>query len=173
VPVFLHCEFFEFEPAFKIWLSFNHKPRIRGTDHAIWRRIRLIPFDVTIPEDERDQELIEKLKTELPGILAWVVEGCQMWLEHGLKAPKAVMAATREYREESDTLGGFINECCELGPDCKVTKADLYGAYVDWANKSGEHPVSKKQLAALLLEKGFNEDRNKGARLWTGIAVNG
>ena len=76
VARFLHKEFFEFKPEFKVFLATNHRPRIYGTDHAIWRRIRLVPFDVVIPDDEQDSTLPEKLRRELPGVLAWMVSGC-------------------------------------------------------------------------------------------------
>jgi putative DNA primase/helicase len=77
VARFLHREFFEFKPEFKVWLATNHRPQIRGDDLAIWRRIRLISFAVTIPEEERDKELLAKLTGELPGVLAWALRGCR------------------------------------------------------------------------------------------------
>lgn len=86
----------------------NHRPLIQGTDHAIWRRIRLIPFTVTIPEPERDKQLGEKLLAELPGILRWAVEGCSAWQQEGLESPLAVKGATGEYRAEMDTVAQFI-----------------------------------------------------------------
>ena len=142
---FLHREFFDFEPQFKIWLACNHKPRITGTDYAIWRRIRLIPFTVTIPEDERDPDLLNKLRGELPGILAWAVAGCELWQTHALKPPAEVAAATNVYREESDSIAQFIEECCNLGdPEQTVSKNGLYEAYQMWAEQSGEHPLTKK-----------------------------
>jgi putative DNA primase/helicase len=87
---FLYGEFFEFLPEFKILLAVNHKPLIRNTDHAIWRRIRLVPFTVTIPEAERDKDLPDKLRRELPGILAWAVQGCLDWQREGLGMPEPV-----------------------------------------------------------------------------------
>jgi putative DNA primase/helicase len=104
---FLYAEAFEFLPTFKLWLAANHKPVIRGTDTAIWRRIRLVPFTVEIPEGERDPELPNRLRAELPGILAWAVQGCLLWLESGLGVPDQVRAATDAYRRESDILGAF------------------------------------------------------------------
>ena len=109
---FLHREFFEFEPTFKLWLAVNHKPKVRGSDHAVWRRIRLIPFTVTIPEAERDSDLSAKLRVELPGILAWSVKGCELWQSNGLKPPKTVAAATEDYRKEADVIAAFLDEAC-------------------------------------------------------------
>src|SRR4029079_2313008 len=101
-------EFFDFRPQFKIWLAANHKPNISGSDHGIWRRIRLVPCTVTIPEHERDPRLTAKLADELRGILAWAVRGCLEWREHGLGVPDEVRAATASYREEMDVFGGFL-----------------------------------------------------------------
>jgi len=168
---FLHHEYFDFEPTFKVWLAVNHKPRVVGTDHAIWRRIKLIPFTVTIPESEQDPDLREKLKKELSGILAWAVAGCQLWQDHGLKAPEPIKAATEEYREESDVTAAFINERCNQGPDFKVTKAELYAAYSEWCKNSGEYAVSKKELGLRLIEKGFSESRTGKSRFWLGIGL--
>jgi putative DNA primase/helicase len=140
---FLHREFFEFEPNFKLWLASNHKPRIKGSDNAIWRRIHLIPFEVMIPENERDRDLGEKLRSERPGILRWAVEGCKLWREEGLAAPATVKAATNQYREESDIVASFIEECCVLGEGCTVKKAGLYASYAEWCKNSGEGPLTK------------------------------
>ena len=168
---FLHREFFEFEPTFKLWLAVNHKPRITGTDHAIWRRIRLIPFNVTIPKNEQDPDLFDKLKAELPGILAWAVEGCKLWLKEGLVQPQAVETATEEYRTESDIIATFIDERCEVDQDGQATKNDLYLAYTDWCKDSGERPVTKNELRTKLIEKGFSEDRSNKGRYWKGLKL--
>ena len=168
---FLHREFFEFDPTFKLWLAVNHKPRITGTDHAIWRRIRLVPFTVTIPESERDPDLCEKLKKELPGVLAWAVEGCALWRQNGLTPPGAITTATKEYRQESDVIASFIGERCKVGPDCEVSKAELYKVYAEWCEKSGERAVSKKEFGTRLSEKGFSDDRTKKGRFWLGIEL--
>lgn len=109
---FLHREYFEFRPTFKILLGTNHKPRIKGTDLAIWRRVKLIPFTETIPEDRQDRKLPEKLRAEAPGILAWAVRGCLDWQREGLGIPDEVRTATQAYRQEEDIVGQFIAECC-------------------------------------------------------------
>lgn len=166
---FLHREWFEFLPHFKLWLSTNHKPRIRGTDNAIWRRIQLIPFTVTIPEDKRDKDLTIKLRAELPGILCWAVRGCESWQDIGLKPPDPVNKAVRDYRQESDSIATFIDEVCSLQGE--ASKTALYEAYAEWAKKSGEFAVSKREFGTRLLEKGFKDRRNDSGRFWTGIAL--
>jgi putative DNA primase/helicase len=168
---FLHQEFFEFVPAFKLWLAVNHKPRVTGTDHAIWRRIDLIPFVVTIPESERDPDLAEKLQEELPGILAWAVAGCKLWQAEGLESPETVKTATAEYKQESDIVATFIEERCEQGPDCEVSKTALYEAYSEWSKKSGEFSVSKKEFGMRLAEKGFKDGRTGKQRFWAEISL--
>jgi putative DNA primase/helicase len=110
---FLHQEFFKFQPQAKIWMFGNHKPNIRGTDEGIWSRVKMIPFEVTIPTGERDPKLKSKLIAhELRGILAWMVAGCQQWLENGLNPPEKVDSATQACRGEMDVLAQFITECC-------------------------------------------------------------
>ncbi len=96
---FLHAEFFEFAPQFKLFLAANHKPEIRGMDEGIWRRVRLIPFEVMIPTGQQDKSLGEKLLTELPGILNWLIAGCLAWQRRWLQPPDRVVAATSSYRD--------------------------------------------------------------------------
>ena len=133
-------EFFDFRPQFEIWLAANHKPGIRGSDHGIWRRIRLVPFTVTIPEAERDPHLTQKLAAELPGILAWSVRGCLDWREHGLGVPDEIRVATASYQDEMDQLGGFLEDGCVVEAQAVVTAKELYAAYQAWAEANGEKP---------------------------------
>lgn len=167
----MRAEWFDFKPAFKLWLATNHRPQVRGTDEAIWRRIRLVPFTVTIPEDERDENLPDRLRAELPGILAWAVQGCLAWQRDGLKAPESVQLATADYRASEDVLGTFLEERCRLGEGWRVPRADLYANYRSWAEAAGEKPMSQKQLAAALRERGFRDGKTGKARtrVWLGL----
>lgn len=168
---FLFKEFFDFKPQFKIWLAANHKPGVRGSDHGIWRRIRLVPFTVTIPEPERDPRLTQKLAEELPGILAWAVRGCLEWREHGLGVPEEVRAATASYRDEMDLFGGFLEDGCVTEDGAWITAKDLYAAYQRWCEANGEKPRSQKALSMGLRERGFENFRTKKARCWRGIRL--
>lgn len=170
---FLYGEHFEFQPLFKLWLAVNHKPGVEGTDHAIWRRIHLLPFTVTIPAAEQDKRLSEKLQGELPGILRWAVEGCLAWLREGLEPPSAVNRATGDYRAEMDIIAAFIRDCCVVEPQQKVSAGELYAEYTGWCQQMGESPVSQKALAATLKEHGYTPDRKGGRRVWCGIALKG
>jgi len=169
---FLFREYFEFVPAFKVWLAANHKPSIRGVDHGIWRRIRLVPFTVTIPEAERDPQLTLKLRRELPGILAWAVRGCLAWREHGLAAPAGVVDATATYREEMDVLGGFLEECGVASHRARVKAKDLYTAYTAWCEANGERPISQKVMGQRLQDRGFQRFKgSRGVRCWRGLGL--
>lgn len=170
---FLFKEYFEFKPSFKVFLAANHKPIIKGTDHAIWRRIRLIPFTVTIPEAERDEQLLCKLNEEAPGILKWAVEGCLNWQRTGLTPPQEVADATATYRSEMDVLNDFINDCCTLGSGMMARKNMFYEAYEQWCLKSGEKPDSKHTLGSRMIERGFapEEKDGQGFRIWRGIGL--
>ncbi len=169
---FLHAEWFDFDPTFKIWLSTNHKPVIRGTDLGIWRRIRLIPFTVTIPQHERDEALAEKLLAELPGILNWALAGCRDWLQNGLGLPQEVQEATKSYREEMDILGTWLGDCCVEGINHQAAAAELYASYKRWCEGNGAHPMPQYALGSRLSERGFDAKRGHGGkRYWRGIGL--
>jgi putative DNA primase/helicase len=170
---FLFKEFFEFTPTLKVFLAVNHEPAIRGTDWAIWRRIRLIPFTVTIPDDRQDKQLPAKLKKELSGILAWAVRGCLAWQRKGLGQPEEVRKATADYRDEMDILGGFLAERCRLGGRAVTGASELYKAYVEWCGQGGEEPVKQTTFGTRLAERGIQRRRNKstGTREYMGIRL--
>jgi putative DNA primase/helicase len=170
---FMKAEWFDFAPTHKLWLSTNHKPEIRGTDAAIWRRIRLVPWAVTIPPAEQDKKLPIALRHELAGILAWVVRGCLQWRREGLQAPDEVRKATGEYRAEMDVLAGFLVECCELDTDHWEYAKDLYECYKRWCDENGERPESQRKFGGRLGERGFQRDRggSRGAGIWRGVRL--
>lgn len=165
-----------FNPTWKIWLSTNHKPEIRGTDHAIWRRVRLIPFNVTFHDPGKgdpvkDPRMEEKLTAELPGILAWAVRGALSWQAEGIPAPQAVMAATDAYRAAQDTLAAWIGECCLVNRIADSKASLLYASYKEWCDQAGERPITQKKLGMRLVEQGFVSERRKTGYHWLGIGV--
>ena len=169
---FMRAEFFDFRPEFKLWLATNHKPVIRGTDKAIWDRIRLVPFNVRIPEAEQDKGLGAKLRDELPGILAWAVEGCLAWQRDGLGIAKDVQAATASYRDEMDVVAAFITDVCTVAPGARVQSRVLYEKYKRWCEENGERAVSQKALGEKLRERGLEPRKGSGgARWWHGVEV--
>lgn len=168
---FLHQEFFDFIPEAKYWFAMNHRPTIRGTDHAMWRRPLLIPFGVVIPDEEQDKGLKAKLQAELPGILAWAVQGCLDWQTHGLAIPEEVRAATSEYRAEMDTLAGFFEERCTLTKDAWVPSSDLYRAYREWSEEAGERYETEQMFGKKLTERGLTREKRSGKRCWFGITL--
>lgn len=168
----LYGESFDFKPTHKIWLSTNHKPEIRGTDNGIWNRIRFVPFAEKITEKEKDPKLPEKLKGELPGVLAWIVRGAIAWWAGGLQAPEAVRAATSEYREEMDTLAAFVSECCVEGQNHSVQAKPLYDAYTGWCEENGERYEKSKRFYQQLIERGYEKDKDGRGRVrYYGLAL--
>lgn len=163
---------FQFQPTHKIWLCGNHKPVITDTTFSIWRRIKLIPFTVTIPDKECDPELPEKLKREMPGILAWAVQGCLAWQGEGLMEPDDVRGATEAYRVEQDVLGEFMDECCIRKSTAVVTKKAFYEAYMEWCKENNQTPVSQNRFRGKVIERGIGERRGTaGVKMWTGITL--
>jgi putative DNA primase/helicase len=173
---FMRAEWFDFKPTHKLWLSTNHKPEIRGTDNAIWRRIRLVPWAVTIPPTERDHKLPEKLQKEMRGVLGWVVHGCLEWRQEGLRAPDEVRKATGAYRAEMDVLAAFISEECAVKDEASVAAGALYGRYREWCLDAGEKPESQRKFGERLKERGYQRQRitsgsNKGKYEYLGIGL--
>jgi putative DNA primase/helicase len=172
---FLYREFFEFKPRFKVWLAANYKPEIRGTDYAIWRRIRLIPFTVTIPPDEQIPDLAEQLKEELSGILNWALEGLRDWLANGLQPPPEVTEATEAYRAEMDIVGLFVQDACVTDPKAVTPSKTLYEAFREWCAENGYEPFGQTAFGRRLATKGFAHGRayieGRLRRCWFGIRL--
>lgn len=168
---FMRAEYFEFMPHFKLWVGTNHKPVIRGTDQAIWRRIKLIPFNVTIPPEERDKNLLNKLRREMPGILNWAVMGCMDWQKNGLGEPEEVIKATNDYRSEMDVLTRFVSDCCTTATQRGTKSSELYKKYAEWSKDNGEFALSQTKFSTRMQEKGFNKTRTSRGMVWEGIAI--
>lgn len=166
---FMRAEWFDYTPEYKIWLATNHKPVVKGTDDAIWERIRLIPFTTTIPEEKRDKRLDEKLKAEGPGILKWMLEGYRLWCLEGLKPSQNVRAATDDYKKEMDDLGEFIEERCVLEGD--VYNKNLYASYCDYCDVEGLKPATQKFFTARMRERGFVNHPTKKGKIWFGLSI--
>ena len=168
---FLHGQFFEFQPALKLWMSSNHLPKIQGNDHGMWRRFKLVPFEVCF-EDRRDDQLEDKLDEELPGILAWAVRGCLDWLADGggisgLGDSASIAEATSAYRSESDPIGRFLAERCVtdvVGAQAKTTA--VYASYRAWAEQEGMRPVSNVWFGREVRQRGFELHRSNGMRFY-------
>ena len=168
---FLYGEFFSFVPTFKIFMATNHKPVIKGTDHGIWRRIKLIPFTNRIPEEKQDKNLEEKLRGEASGILNWLLEGAQRWTVERLKTPQIITSATDEYRGEMDVIGNFIRERCAQEPEASIRARELFKCYQDWCDDNNEHACSERFLGLRLKELGLEQKRLADGRYWKGIMV--
>ena len=122
---FLFHEYFDFIPSMKIWMATNFKPQMTGDDQALWRRIHLIPFKVVIPLGDRDGDLPEKLKAEMPGILNWAIEGAIEWFNGGLLPPEEVKAATSDYQSEMDGFAEFCKTMLIEAPGENTKKSDV------------------------------------------------
>lgn len=158
---------YTFMPTHKLWLMGNHKPEIKGTDEGIWRRVHMIPFLVTIAENERRprHEVLAEFNAESSGILNWAIRGLLEARDIGLRPPPQVVEATKEYREESDQFGAFLAECTENGPAFTVRAGDLAKCYSVWCERSGEAPRYKgtRKIRSVMEDRGYKAalDRNK------------
>lgn len=159
-------DFWQFKPTHKFFVTGNHKPSVTGTDEGIWRRLNLIPFTVTIPVEERDPHLIDKLRAEYPAILAWLVDGCRRWQSSSLDRdrPAEVTEAVAQYREEQDTFGDFLGEKCVVGEDeARITRAALRRLYDDWCKENGAAALGPQRFTAKIRDRGCSP-----AKVWTG-----
>jgi putative DNA primase/helicase len=170
---FLYKEFFTFEPTGKFFLAFNHKPTVADDSHGFWRRVRLIPFTQQFSGKECDLHLTTKLKAEASGILNWAVAGCLRWLAEGLKAPEIVLAASQEYRQQSDPLKEFLEDCCQFGPSEVVGISELKDAYRAWCESNGYQPLDPTAFNRKLESRGPQRGRlgHDRRRLWVGLGL--
>jgi putative DNA primase/helicase len=169
---FLYGEFFEFKPTFKIFMATNHKPSVTGMDDAIWRRLKLIPFEVTFKANEQDTMLPEKLEKEYKGILAWMVEGCILWQKEGLGNPIAILEATKEYRYEMSAIESFLQDYCRRDANEMIQASHIYNAYKEWAETNNERVISNRAFGMRLAESGLDKVRHSKGNFWIGITLN-
>lgn len=166
---FLRQEYFEFVPEFKVFFTTNHKPVIGGLDEGIWRRVKLIPFDLKLPPHKKDKKLAEKLSIEMPGILNWAIEGCLKWQKDGLQDPKKVKVATGQYKEEMDILEPFLIECCYTdkgNEEVKIEAKELYDEYTRFCYSSGERTLGNRSFYRMLETKGYFKKRHTGNKMY-------
>lgn len=169
---FMYKDHFEFVPQFKLLVATNHRPALGEVGEAMRRRIHLIPFNVTIPADKRDPELVEKLKTEADGILGWMVSGWRDLQEiGGLHAPACVTAAVDEYLATEDRFGQWIDECCEIGAACRAASKSLFASWSSWARDAGLDPKTNRYLGEQLRSRGFSDGKVGRDRGWFGIGI--
>jgi putative DNA primase/helicase len=166
-----------FQQTYKIWFGTNHTPKIKGTDNAIWSRVRLIPFERVFTPEEQDRNLLDKLFAEAPGIFNWMLEGCLLWQGCGLLpvTPDKVVEATTDYRLDMNTLQAFISDCCVLGVEKSISVKELYDLYKNWCSDSGEKAESKN-LFGKRLGASKNNLKNvcvgrQNVRKWIGIGI--
>ncbi len=170
---FMRQDFFEFVPQFKLMIAGNHKPTIRGVDEAMRRRMNLVPFTVTIPAEERDAELFERMRDEWPQILDWMVTGCLAWQEYRLNPPPCVVNATEIYMEAEDALGQWMNERGDFSNHYFTLAADLYADWKIWCEKNGEFVGTAKAFSQSLEDRNLKRQRESstGKRGFVGIKL--
>jgi putative DNA primase/helicase len=169
---FMHQNFFEFSPQFKIMVCGNHRPRLGSVDEAIRRRLHLIPFLVTIPPDERDPRLPEKLRAEWPAILGWAVEGCIQWQREGLQPPKVVTDATDEYLSNEDKIGLWLESRCILGRAASAGSTAAFNDFKSWCEEMNEQPGSQRTFSQELLSReGITSKKGMHGNSFVGFAL--
>lgn len=174
IPVrYMYEEEFDLHPTFKMWMTTNKLPKIKGTDNGIWRRVRKIPFEYNFENDEnKDEHFFEnKLMPEISGILNWAIEGCLKWQREGIKVPEEVKLANEDYRNDMDPIQRFLDECCIISETCKVKVSQLYDKYEEWCHENKEYVLSSIKFSKKLGEKEFVQVRDKIGRYWKNIGI--
>lgn len=163
----------EFQPTWKIAVATNYKPTVRGADDGIWRRMRLVPFIVRIPDEEKDPTLPDRLTAEAAGILRWMVDGYVAYKRDGLAPPASMRAATAEYRKDEDRLGEFLEDCTEVKSDGEAPSGLLYSRYKIWCVSRGEKPWTQRALTSAMTERGHKlvQVGKKKVRTLTGLRL--
>lgn len=170
---FLHKEFFEFMPVFTVHIDTNNKPRIRGQDDGIWRRLVLIPWEVSIPTEEIDNTLDDKLKADEEGILKWIIDGAHEYLMNGLMLPDTVIKASLEYRSAEDILGDWFSSCIVKDNNAAQSYADLMTSYNNFCTTNNMTPLKKPTWEKRLIEHGAHKSVNPitGVVTWIGVGL--
>ena len=161
---------FDLHPAFKMIISGNHRPSISGVDDGIWRRVMLVPWDVQIPDAEKDRQLVAKLRNEASGILNRLLQGLIEWRLKGLQEPASVRGATADYREESDPLGRFLAACTRPADGQRAQSSKLYALFIAWARAAGEREWTQMGFSKAMLDRGYRKIESHGMR-WLDVEM--
>lgn len=167
----LHRDPITFEPAHTVLMVTNFLPKVAGDDPAVWRRMRVVPFDVQIPQAERDPELGQRLKLDVDAVLAWAVAGYREYVVRGLDAPAAVQTATDAYRQASDAVARFLEEACLIGQHFYIGVSELFEAWTSWASEDGAEPLSKKVFGQEMDKRGFQTTKSGSRRVRRGVGL--
>ena len=168
---FMRQDFFTFVPQFTLLVAGNHKPGLRNFGEAIRRRLNLVPLAVTIPPEERDPQLPDKLKAEWPAILRWAIDGCLEWQRIGLAQPHAVVAATEEYFLEEDSLTQWVDDSIVIDPLNFESSSDLFASWRIWAERAGLAPGTQRAFVQTLQNHGYQPLRRNKSRGFIGIRL--
>lgn len=169
---FLYGREFEFSPEFKIVMSTNYKPVIKGTDNGIWRRVRLIPFTAEFTKENRDPQLTEKLRRELPGILNWAIAGAVGWCKEGLPPCAIIDEAGQEYRSEMDRVQQFLDDCTERSDSGSTQASTMYKCYRAWCSEQGDRfPISSNKFCSELKRR-YKSRKTSAFNEYLGICIN-
>lgn len=174
---FMRQDWFSFVPTHTLWLLANHQPQVRAGGPAFWRRLRLLPFEHTVPAERRIPDLEDRLVDEEgPAILAWLIAGARDYFRLGLAEPASVLAATDAYAGDQDTVGRFVDDRCDIGEPSaqhmQVRTSELRQAYETWCRIEGEEAVSAKALTTTLRTRfGVLADRDRDGRFYSGIRL--
>lgn len=166
----LNKGFFTFLPSFKVTVSGNHKPKITGHDDGIWRRVMLVPWDVQVAKEDVDTKLPEKLRDKAPGVLNRLLAGLLDWRENGLIEPEGVIAATAKYREQSDQLGRFLEECITPREGSRAKSSELFALFSAWAKANGAAEWQQMGFTKAMEDRGFESKRSNGIQ-WLDIEM--
>ena len=165
-------DFVEFTPSHTVAMVTNHLPKVSGDDPALWARLRVVPFNIVIPAEDRDPHLAEKLRLEADAILAWAIAGWRDYREGGLAEPDAVLAATSKYKTASDTIARFIEERCVVSNMVSARVGDLFDAFTRWCSDDGAEPMSKRAFGDAMDKAGYPVVRGSGGtRYRSGIGI--
>jgi len=168
----LYENFIEFIPQLKLILASNYLPEVKGMDDGIWRRITPIPFNAKFTGASREGKLIELLKKESEGILAWLVKGSREWATRKLTCPIRVDQALSQYRESMDDLANFVEDRCKIGVGRRIELAELYDAYKIWCLSNSQEPIGKKGFGVMMRQRDYMQVKTGSARYWAGINLN-
>ncbi|HET7386139.1 MAG TPA: phage/plasmid primase, P4 family [Nocardioidaceae bacterium] len=165
-------DFVRFKPSHTPVLVTNHLPVVSGDDPALWARMRVVPFNVTIPDDEQDKHLEERLSCEADSIVSWAVAGYREYCARGgLDEPAAVLRATDTYHRDSDALGRFLDECCLVESTARARAGVLFTEWCAWCSRNGETPGRTNELAHALERRGFTKSKRKTGAEWAGLGL--